>query len=205
MTIHYHREAHPDMRLPDPHQDAFSRVTLGFWIYLMTDCLIFGTLFATYAVLHNSTFGGPSGKDLFSLSTAFAETMVLLLSSVTSGLGLLAALKNKKNQAVFWLIFAFLFGASFIVMELTEFHKFAHEGHDWTQAAFLSSFFTLVGTHGLHVSIGLTWMAIMIAQIFFLGVTIDTFRRLVVFSLFWHFLDLVWIFIFTFVYLIGVS
>lgn len=205
MTIHFHPEPHPDTRLPDPHQDAFSRVTLGFWIYLMTDCLIFGTLFATYAVLHNNTFGGPSGKDLFSLSTAFAETMALLFSSVTSGLGLLAALKNKKNQAVFWLIFAFLFGASFVAMELTEFHKFVHDGHDWTQAAFLSSFFTLVGTHGLHVSIGLTWMAIMIAQIFFLGVTIDTFRRLVVFSLFWHFLDLVWIFIFTFVYLIGVS
>ncbi len=205
MTIHHHREAHPDMSVPDPHQDAFSRVTLGFWIYLMTDCLIFGTLFATYAVLHNNTFGGPSGKDLFSLATAFAETMVLLFSSVTSGLALLAALKSKKNQTVFWLIFAFLFGASFIAMELTEFHHIAHAGHDWTQAAFLSSFFTLVGTHGLHVSIGLTWMAIMMAQIFFLGITIDTFRRLVVFSLFWHFLDLVWIFIFTFVYLIGMA
>lgn len=204
MTVHHHRELHPDVSIPDPHQDAFHRVTLGFWIYLMTDCLIFGTLFATFAVLHNSTFGGPSTKDLFSLSTAFMETMVLLFSSVTSGLGLLAALKNKKNQVVFWLIFAFLFGASFIAMELTEFHTFAHEGHDWTKSAFLSSFFTLVGTHGLHVSIGLSWMTVMMAQIFFLGVTIDTFRRLVVFSLFWHFLDLVWIFIFTFVYLIGV-
>jgi cytochrome o ubiquinol oxidase subunit 3 len=204
MTVHFHKEPHPDTGLPDPHQDTFSRVTLGFWMYLMTDCLIFGTLFATFAVLHNNTFGGPSAKDLFSLTTAFVETMALLLSSVTSGLGLLAALKSKKNQTVFWLIFAFLFGASFIAMELTEFHSFAHAGHDWTKAAFLSSFFTLVGTHGLHVSIGLFWMAIMMVQIFFLGVTIDTFRRLVVFSLFWHFLDLVWIFIFTFVYLIGV-
>lgn len=203
MTIHYHREAHPDISVPDPHQDPFARVTLGFWIYLMTDCLIFGTLFATFAVLHNNTFGGPSGKDLFSLGLAFAETMVLLLSSVTSGLALLAALKSKKNQVVFWLIFAFLFGASFIFMELTEFHKIASEGHDWTKSAFLSSFFTLVGTHGLHVSIGLLWMSVMMVQIFFLGVTLDTFRRLVVFSLFWHFLDLVWIFIFTFVYLIG--
>ncbi|HSX10307.1 MAG TPA: cytochrome o ubiquinol oxidase subunit III [Chlamydiales bacterium] len=204
MTVHFHKEAHPDVSVPDPHQDAFSRVTLGFWIYLMTDCLIFCTLFATYAVLHNSTFGGPTTRDLYSLPIAFSETMVLLCSSVTSGLGLLAALKRDKNRAVFWLIFAFLFGASFIAMELTEFHKIAHEGHDWTHSAFLSSFFTLVGTHGLHVSIGLTWMSVMILQIFFLGITIDTFRRLVVFSLFWHFLDLVWIFIFTFVYLIGV-
>ena len=203
MTIHYHVEAHPNLSIPDPHQDAFSRVTLGFWIYLMTDCLLFGTLFATYAVLHNNIFGGPSSKDLYSLPATFAETLVLLFSSVLSGLGLLAALKNKKNQVVFWWIFAFLFGAAFIAMELYEFYHIAHAGHDWTKSAFLSSFFTLVGTHGLHVSIGLFWMSVLIAQVFFLGITIDVFRRIVVFSLFWHFLDLVWIFIFTFVYLIG--
>lgn len=204
MTIHHTREPHPDLSIPDPHQDAFSRVTLGFWCYLMTDCLIFGTLFATYAVLHNSTFGGPTTQDLYELPFAFMETMALLLSSITSGLGLLAALKNNKNKTVFWLIFAFIFGASFIAMELTEFHKIGFvEGHDWTKSAFLSSFFTLVGTHGLHVSIGLFWMINMMVQIFIQGITIDTFRRLVVFSLFWHFLDLVWIFIFTFVYLIG--
>lgn len=204
MTIHHQRENHPDLRIPDPHQDSFSRVTLGFWVYLMTDCLIFGTLFATYAVLHKNTFGGPSAKDLFSLAIAFAETMVLLLSSVTSGFALLASLKNKKKQVIFWLMIAFLLGASFIAMELKEFHAIAHEGHDWTKSAFLSSFFTLVGTHGLHVSIGLFWMANMIGQLFFQAITVDVFRRLVVFSLFWHFLDLVWIFIFTFVYLIGV-
>lgn len=203
MTIHHHRERYPDLSIPDPHQDAFGRVTLGFWAYLMTDCLIFGTLFATFAILHNNTFGGPSGKDLFDLKDAFLETMALLLSSFTNGLGLLAALKSKKNRVVFWLLFAFLFGASFIFMELREFHHFITAGHDWTKSAFLSSFFTLVGTHGLHVSIGLLWMGVMIAQIFFQGITSDTFRRLVVFSLFWHFLDLVWIFIFTFVYLIG--
>ncbi len=203
MTVHHQKEAHPDLSIPDPHQDTFSRVTLGFWCYLMTDCLIFGTLFATYAVLHNSTFGGPTTKDLYRLPFAFAETLALLLSSITNGFGLLASLKNKKNTTVFWLLLAFLFGASFIGMEFSEFHKIAHEGHDWTKSAFLSSFFTLVGTHGFHVTIGLFWMCNMIAQIFFLGITIDTFRRLVVFSLFWHFLDLVWIFIFTFVYLIG--
>ena len=204
MTIHHQRDPHPNLTIPDPHQDSFSRVTLGFWAYLMTDCLIFATLFASYAVLHNNTFGGPSTNDLYHLPIAFAETAALLLSSVTNGFGLLASLKKKKNRAVFWLFFAFLFGASFIAMELSEFHEIAAAGHDWTKSAFLSSFFTLVGTHGLHVSIGLFWMLNMIGQIFFLGITIDTFRRLVVFSLFWHFLDLVWIFIFTFVYLIGV-
>lgn len=204
MTIHHHIEAHPDLALPDAHQDTFSRVTLGFWMYLMTDCLIFGTLFATYAVLHNNNFGGPTTQDLYSLSLSFTETMALLLSSVTNGFALLSSLKNKKNHVIFWLIFAFLFGASFVAMELHEFTKLVHAGHDWTKSAFLSSFFTLVGTHGLHVSIGLFWMLNIIAQIFFKAITIDTFRRLVVFSLFWHFLDLVWIFIFTFVYLIGV-
>ncbi|MDP1607957.1 MAG: cytochrome o ubiquinol oxidase subunit III [Chlamydiales bacterium] len=204
MTIHYHKEAHPDLSIPDPHQDSFSRVTLGFWAYLMTDCLIFASLFATYAVLHNNTFGGPSSKDLFSLRTAFAETMLLLISSITSGFALLASLKSKKNQVVLWLIASFFFGASFVAMELMEFREFVKAGHDWTKSGFLSSFFTLVGTHGLHVSIGLFWMAIMALQTFFLGITMDVFRRLVVFSLFWHFLDLVWIFLFTFVYLIGV-
>jgi cytochrome o ubiquinol oxidase subunit 3 len=203
MTVHYHVEPHPDLSSPDPHQDAFSRVTLGFWMYLMTDCLLFGTLFATYLVLHNNTYHGPSAKDLFSLRVAFAETMALLFSSVTSGFALLAALKSQKKRVLFWLIIAFLFGASFIGMELTEFREFALAGHDWTKSAFLSSFFTLVGTHGLHVSIGLFWMAVMIGQVFFQGINIDVFRRIVVFSLFWHFLDLVWIFIFTIVYLWG--
>ncbi len=204
MTVHHHPPAHPTLVIPDPHQDAFSRVTFGFWCYIMTDCVIFATLFATYGVLHNNTFGGPTTHDVYRLPLVFAETMALLLSSITNGFGLLSSLQNKKNQAAFWLLFAFLFGASFVAMELTEFHNLIREGHNWTKSAFLSSFFTLVGTHGLHVSIGLFWMANMIAQIFFLGITIDTFRRLVVFSLFWHFLDLVWIFIFTFVYLIGV-
>jgi cytochrome o ubiquinol oxidase subunit 3 len=204
MTIHHHKQPHPNLAEPDPHQDAFSRVTLGFWTYLMTDCVIFATLFATYAVLHNNNFGGVTTKDIYSLPLAFAETMALLLSSVTSGFALLASFNNKKNHVVFWLMIAFLFGASFVAMELHEFRDLVREGHDWTKSGFLSSFFTLVGTHGLHVSIGLFWMLNIMAQIFFKSITVDTFRRLICFSLFWHFLDLVWIFIFTFVYLIGV-
>lgn len=204
LAVHFTPDPHPDTRVPDSHQDTFSKVFLGFWMYLMTDCIIFTTLFATYAVLHNSTFDGPSSRDLFDLSTAFIETMILLLSSVTCGFAMLSALKNKKNQVIFWLIVSFLLGASFVALELHEFHQFVEEGNSWTRSAFLSSFFTLVGTHGLHVSVGLFWMLVMMAQVFFLGIDVDTFRRLAVFSLFWHFLDLVWIFIFTFVYLMGV-
>lgn len=197
-------ELHADTRLPDPHQDTFSKTTLGFWMYLMTDCLLFATLFITHAVFQNSTFGGPSSKELFSLSSAFTETMILLFSSVTCGLALLSALQNEKYKVIAWLILAFLLGASFIAMELFEFTHLVQGGNSWSRSAFLSSFFTLVGTHGLHVSIGLLWMAVMMTQVFWFGITVDTFRRLVVFNLFWHFLDLIWIFIFTFVYLMGV-
>ncbi len=206
LTIHHEDtlEPFPDTRSPDPHQDTYSRNVLGFWIYLMTDCLLFTTLFATYAVLHHETFGGPSSRDLFSLPLAFTETMILLVSSVTCGFGLLASLPNKKNQVIAWLVISFLLGISFIGLELTEFTHLVQEGHSWKQSAFLSAFFTLVGTHGLHVSFGLLWLAVMIVQLALFGITTVTFRRLVIFGLFWHFLDLIWIFIFTFVYLMGV-
>ncbi|CUI16297.1 Cytochrome o ubiquinol oxidase subunit 3 [Candidatus Protochlamydia naegleriophila] len=197
-------EPHADTRLPDPHQDTFSKTTLGFWMYLMTDCLLFATLFCTYAVLHKSTFGGPSSKELFDLPSAFTETMILLLSSVTCGFAMLASLRNEKKQVLIWLAVSFLLGASFIALELNEFKHMVSEGHDWTRSAFLSAFFTLVGTHGLHVVIGLLWMLVMMAQVFSMGITATTFRRLAIFSLFWHFLDLIWISIFTFVYLMGV-
>lgn len=170
----------------------------------MTDCILFGSLFATYAVLHHQTFGGPTSRDLFQLSTAFTETMILLGSSVTCGLGLLAAVKGNKSQVLGWLAASFLLGTSFVAIELHEFTHMVWEGNSWQRSAFLSSFFTLVGTHGTHVSVGLLWLAVVMAQVGFVGINITTFRRLVVFGLFWHFLDLVWIFIFTFVYLMGV-
>lgn len=202
--IRHTADENPDLSIPDPHQDTFSKTYLGFWIYLMTDCLIFATLFVSYAVLHGNTFGGPTSQQLFSLSTAFTETIILLASSVTCGFAVLSAVHEKKGQVVAWFAVTFLLGASFIAMELQEFTHLVHEGHSWTVSAFLSAFFTLVGTHGLHVSVGLLWMAVMMFQVSFQGITGDTFRRLVIFSLFWHFLDLIWIFIFTFVYLMGV-
>lgn len=204
LTIHHKLEPFVDTSTPDPHQDTFSKVFLGFWTYLMTDCLLFASLFATYAILHNNTFGGPSSRELYSLPTTFAETMILLFSSVTCGFAVLSSLKNKKNQVIAWLVVTFLLGASFVAIELHEFTHLVQEGNSWKRSAFLSSFFTLVGTHGLHVSIGLFWMLVMMIQVHLFSITVDTFRRLVLFSLFWHFLDLVWIFIFTFVYLMGV-
>lgn len=204
LTIHHTPDLHADTRTPDPHQDTFSKAVLGFWMYLMTDCILFAALFTTYGILHNNTFGGSSSNDLFHLPTAFAETMILLLSTVFCGFAILSALKNKKNHILGWLALTFILGASFIAIEGHEFSQLVQDGHSWKKSAFLSSFFTLVGTHGLHVSIGLLWMLVMMVQVHFLGVTPITFRRLVIFSLFWHFLDLVWIFIFTFVYLLGV-
>ncbi len=204
LMIHHTVEKNPEVKVQDTHTDAYSLATLGFWIYLMTDCLVFATLFATYAVLHGQTFGGPSSKELFNLPLAFAETMLLLFSSVTCGCALLASVSQKRSQVIFWLIVTFILGASFIGIELSEFKEFIDQGNSFKRSAFLSSFFTLVGTHGLHVTCGLLWMAVMIAQVFFSGITQDTFRRLVIFGLFWHFLDLVWIFIFTVVYLMGV-
>lgn len=195
---------HTDAYALDPHQEVYSKHEMGFWLYLMTDCMLFGTLFVTHAVLQNNTFGGPSSKELFSLTTAFIETMILLCSSVCCGFSLLSAQKSRKSHAIGWLVVTFLLGLSFIGMELHEFYGLVESGNPWSRSAFLSSFFTLVGTHGLHVSFGLLWSAVMLAQLTFFGITVDTFRRLAIFGMFWHFLDLIWIFIFTFVYLMGV-
>jgi cytochrome o ubiquinol oxidase subunit 3 len=206
LTVHHQDtlEKNPDTSLPDQHQDTFSRTTLGFWMYLMTDSLLFATLFCAYAVLHTETFDGPSGKDLFSLTTAFTETIILLLSSITCGFSMLAAVRNQKKQVLIWLAISFILGAAFLSIELDEFSHLIQEGHSWKASAFLSSFFALVSTHGLHISFGLFWIAVLLIQIFYTGINSMTFRRLAIFSMFWHFLDVVWIFIFTFVYLMGV-
>lgn len=204
LQVHHEPDPFPDTHVPDPFQDTFSKTFLGFWLYIITDCLLFATLFITYAVLHTSTNGGPSSKDLFDLTTAFHETLLLLFSSVTCGLALIAMTKRKIPLVLFFLGTTFLLGSGFIGIELTEFTHLIANGHSWNQSAFLSAFFTLVGTHGTHLSFGLLWIIVMIAQIAVFGITQETFRRLVTFGLFWHFLDLIWIFIFTYVYLMGV-
>jgi cytochrome o ubiquinol oxidase subunit 3 len=177
--------------------------TIGFWIYLMTDCLLFASLFATFAVLRTSTFGGPSGANIFDLPFVLVETMVLLTSSFTVGLAILAANRGLKKQTLIWLGLTFLLGIVFLVLELTEFSHLAAEGYNWQRSAFLSSFFTLVGTHGLHITVGLLWMLVMMIRLWRSNLKKSDLNRLALLGLFWHFLDIIWIFIFSIVYLIG--
>lgn len=183
--------------------DPVAKTTFGFWVYLMTDCVLFATLFATYAVLHNNTFGGPDARELFSLPFVLGETMLLLTSSFTCGLAVLAARQGAKKIVIAALAVTAMLGAAFLGMELSEFAQLVNEGNSWQRSGFLSSFFTLVGTHGLHIASGLLWVCVLVWQITRRGLTPHTTRRLTLFSLFWHFLDIVWIFIFTLVYLMG--
>ena len=183
--------------------EADAKVVFGFWIYIMSDCILFATIFAAYAVLHNNTYGGPGAKDLFEMPYVLIETFILLTSSFTYGLAMLGAHKGNKNQVLSWLMVTFLLGLSFICMEVNEFHHLIAEGHGPQHSAFLSSFFTLVGTHGLHVSCGLIWMILLMLQVKKHGISGITTRKLTCLSLFWHFLDIVWIFVFTVVYLMG--
>lgn len=183
------------------HHESDARVVFGFWIYIMTDCLLFASLFAVYAVMHGNTFGGPGGNELFSLPFVLLETFILLTSSFTAGIGMLSAHRGAKNEVLLWFTITLLLGIAFIGMEVSEFSTMALEGHDWTKSGFLSSFFTLVGTHGLHVFSGALWILLLLWQIITKGLTTTNLRRLACFSLFWHFLDIIWIFIFTFVYL----
>jgi cytochrome o ubiquinol oxidase subunit 3 len=194
--------AHLVEAVESSHQEASNdRVMFGFWVYLMTDLLMFAVLFAVYAVLHGNTVGGPSGHELFSLPLALKETLLLLTSSFTCGLGMLAAQRGSKKQVLFWFGITFALGLTFLSLELKEFTELIHEGHTWRTNAFLSSFFALVGTHGLHITSGLLWMAITCGFVFKRGLNSHMVRKLAMLSLFWHFLDIVWIFIFTVVYL----
>lgn len=183
--------------------DNSDKSTLGFWIYLMTDCVLFASLFAVYAVIHSNTYGGPVGQQLFSLPFVLTETLILLTSSFTCGLGILAARRLDKQQVLWWFGLTLLLGLSFLGMELSEFRHLVIEGNSWRRSGFLSAYFTLVGTHGLHITAGLLWMVTLMKQVMSQGLTASTIKRLTLLSLFWHFLDLIWIFIFTIVYLFG--
>lgn len=187
----------------DEHHDDGSKTTFGFWIYLMSDCLIFSVLFATFAVLSKATAGGPSGAELFDLSFVLVETMLLLISSFTFGVAMLNMQANNKGKVITWLLITALFGIGFIAMEIYEFHHLISQGNGPGRSAYLSAFFTLIGTHGLHVTFGLIWLFVMVDMIRRQGLDSFNRRRLQCLSLFWHFLDIIWICVFTFIYLFG--
>ena len=190
------------------HQTREAKALFGFWAYIMSDVLLFGAIFATYAVLQGNTFGGPSAKELFSMPFVLIETLVLLTSSFTYGLASLHAHHHAEGRncipkVVMWLGITFFLGFIFLAMEMFEFAKLLEEGNGWQRSGFLTAFFTLVGTHGLHVTAGLIWMGSVTVQVVKYGITTRTINKIATLGLFWHFLDIVWIFIFTFVYLMG--
>ncbi len=184
---------------PEPHRER----ALGFWFYLINDAVLFAVLFANYAVLLGGTAGGPTPAEVFTLWRVVAETALLLLSSLTFGMLSIAALSGQKGRANLWLIITFALGACFIALELGEFAEMARNGAVPQRSGFLSAFCALVGTHGLHVSFGLLMLAVMFVQIQVKGLSNPVLSRLYRLGLFWHFLDLVWIGIFSFVYLPG--
>ena len=188
----------------EEHHEPGGFTNLGFWIYLMSDCLIFAVLFATYGVLGGSLAGGPGPRDLFDLGLVALNTSMLLLSSITYGFAMLAMYRGDQKEVLKWLAITGLFGAAFIAIELYEFHHLIHEGAGPQRSAFLSAFFALVGTHGLHVTAGIIWLIVLTFQIRKHGLVAANQRRVTCLSMFWHFLDVVWIGVFTFVYLMGV-
>jgi cytochrome o ubiquinol oxidase subunit 3 len=187
----------------DPDHAEGGSTMLGFWLYLMSDCLIFAMLFATYGVVGANYAAGPSPKDLFELPLVAVNTAMLLLSSITYGFAMLSAVEGNKRSTLIWLALTGLFGLAFLGIELHEFHSLIHDGATPQRSAFLSAFFTLVGTHGLHVTFGLVWLVTLMAQVGKYGLIPANKRRLMCLSLFWHFLDVIWIGVFTFVYLLG--
>ncbi|MGP9814206.1 cytochrome o ubiquinol oxidase subunit III [Rhodopseudomonas sp. NSM] len=194
----------PVFHVVDEHAHPEGASTmLGFWIYLMSDCLIFAILFATYGVLGANYAAGPAPKDLFDLKLVAVNTAMLLMSSITYGFAMLTMEKRQVGATLAWLGVTGLFGLAFLGIELYEFHHMIHEGATPQRSAFLSSFFTLVGTHGLHVTFGIIWLVTLMVQVARAGLIEANRRRLMCLSMFWHFLDVVWIGVFTFVYLLG--
>jgi cytochrome o ubiquinol oxidase subunit III len=189
----------------EEHQDSGAITTLGFWIYLMSDCILFASLFASFAVLRSATAGGPSGREIFSLPYVAVETACLLVSSFTYGMAMIAADQGRQAWVLRWLGLTLLLGLAFVGMGVHEFVKLIGDGAGPARSGFLSAFFTLVGTHGLHVTSGIIWMAVLMAHVMRRGLDAANRTRLMCLSLFWHFLDIVWIGVFTVVYLMGVA
>ena len=188
---------------PDTHHDAYSKTVFGFWVYLLTDFVLFGTLFASYAVLRNSTFGGPSASQLFDIHSVLERTLVLMTSSLMVGLAGASAHRRKKTMAICLFGATFLLGALFMGMQFQEFQNLISSNNGWAKSGFLSAYFTLLGTFGIHVVFGLLWILVLVIPILFNEINGVAIRRLTCIRMFWQFLNIIWIFIFTFVYLLG--
>lgn len=206
---------HPDEAATEPtfylaekddhdHGGGGGGTLLGFWIYLMSDALIFATLFATFGVVSSSYAGGPGPREIFELPLVALNTAFLLTSSITYGMAMIDMEAGRTRAVQAWLAVTAVLGAAFIGVELYEFGNLIAEGATPQRSAFLSGFFTLVGTHGLHVTFGLIWIAVMLVQVGQRGLILENKRRLMCLGMFWHLLDVVWIGVFTFVYLLGV-
>ena len=195
--------AAPVFHVQEEHAHGEGGTLFGFWLYLMSDCLLFAVLFATFGVLGRNYAAGPSGADLFDLRVVAVNTTLLLLSSLTYGFAMLETDKDQVRATLAWLAITGLFGAAFVSIEIFEFTHLIREGATPQRSAFLSSFFALVGTHGLHVTFGIVWLVTLMVQVRMRGLVAENQRRLMCLSMFWHFLDVVWIGVFTFVYLMG--
>ena len=187
-----------------PEAEAYEHRAFGFWLFLMGDAILFALLFATYAVMVPNVAGGPSGKDLFDLSHTFYETMLLLFSSITFGFASLSMKAGNRAGLLAWLAVTFVLGLGFVILEIREFAGMIELGAGPDRSGFLSAFFALVGMHGLHVSFGLTWILIMSSQVIIKGLTVPVVSRMSRLALFWHFLDIIWVAIFSVVYLPGI-
>jgi cytochrome o ubiquinol oxidase subunit 3 len=190
--------------LQEEAERCFAERALGFWMYLMSDAIIFGLLFATYAVMLDGTAAGPRGHDLFDAKNTLVESMLLLVSSATFGFASLCLKLRRQRATLLWLAITFVLGAAFLIMEMVEFHRMLAQGAGPQRSGYLSAFFTLVGTHGLHVGLGLIWIGILSMQLILRGITPAGAARLARLALFWHFLDLIWVGIFSIVYLPGI-
>ncbi|XID92546.1 cytochrome (ubi)quinol oxidase subunit III [Paenibacillaceae bacterium WGS1546] len=202
MSAHDHVEGQLPHEPEKATLDARNKI-LGFWLFLGAEVVLFGTLFAAYLALRHSVGDGPSPAELFELPMIFGATMILLTSSLTSVFAVQAMHRHQKNAMVGWLIVTVLLGLGFLGLEIYEFSHYAHLGHEFATSAFSSSFYTLVGFHGAHVAFGVVWISLVIGQIYKKGLTVVTAPKVYISAMYWHFIDVVWVFIFTVVYLMG--
>ncbi|WP_438448019.1 cytochrome aa3 quinol oxidase subunit III [Gorillibacterium sp. sgz5001074] len=204
MAAHAHAHGHENTSVPMEYRTEQSKMNiLGFWIFLGAEIVLFATLFSVYSVLHNRYAGGPTQADMFEIGGVMAQTLLLLTSSFTCGIAILEMRNNNLKRLLVWMAVTLVLGAGFLFMEISEFRHYVHMGATMQTSGYLSAFFVLLGTHGLHVTMGIGWAVLIIIQLLKRGLTPVTARKTFIISLYWHFLDVVWIFIFTFVYLKG--